>query len=194
MAHELRRKKGLLGPTGRRSFVDAAHLLHQAVPGHGWIKRKRTVELKTNAGRNRLKVLGASSPDDQTLVVIEDTVSCDAQMVCPLLQKLRATHADRTIPILVVLDNARYQRAHRVQELAEELPITLLFLPPSSPNLNLIERFWKFLRKHVTRNRFSAIFAAFRAAIQRVLHNLRDYADERASLMTENFHLFGQTA
>lgn len=174
--------------------MDAAHLLHQAVPGHGWIKRKRTVELKTNSGRNRLNVLGAYSPDDQTLVVIEDTVSCDAQMVCQLFQQLRATHPDRTIPILVVLDNARYQRAQRVQELAEELQITLLFLPPYSPNLNLIERFWKFLRKHVTRNRFYATFGEFRAAIQRVLHHLRDYADELASLMTENFHRFGQTA
>ena len=194
MAHQLRRKKGLLGSRGRLYFVDAAHLLHQAVPGHGWIKRNRTVELKTNSGRNRLNVLGAYSPDDQSLVVIEDTVSCDAQMVCQLLQQLRATHPDRTIPILVVLDNARYQRAHRVQELAEELQITLLFLPPYSPNLNLIERFWKFLRKHVTRNRFYATFPEFRAAIQRVLFNLQDYADELASLMTENFHLFGQTA
>jgi transposase len=194
VAHQLRRKKGLLGPKGRLYFVDAAHLLHQAVPGHGWIKRKRTVELKTNSGRNRLNVLGAYSPDDQTLVVIEDTVSCDAQMVCQLRYKLRATHPSPDAPILVVLDNARYQRAHRVQELAEELQITLLFLPPYSPNLNLIERFWKFLRKHVTRNRFYATFAEFRVAIQRVLHNLRDYTDELASLMTENFHLFGQTA
>ena len=108
MARPLRRKKGLLGPKGRLSFVDAAHLRHQAVPGHGWIKRKRTVELKTNSGRNRLNVRGAYSPDDQTLVVIEDTVSCDAQMVCQLLQKLRATHPDRTIPLMRNITPSRH--------------------------------------------------------------------------------------
>jgi transposase len=68
-----------------------------------------------------------------------------------------------------VLDNVRYQRARRVQELALELQITLLFLPAYSPNLNLIERFWKFLREHTTRNRFYATFAEFHAAIQRVI-------------------------
>jgi transposase len=184
------RKKGLLTPNGRVYFVDAAHLLHNAVPSHGWIKRNHRVELPTNSGRSRLNVLGAYSPDDHSLIVIEDTASCDAEMVCRLLHKLRATHAD--VPLLLVLDNVRYQRAKRVQELAEQLQITLLFLPPYSPNLNLIERFWKFLRKHTTRNRFYATFAEFRAAIQRVIFHVDDYADELASLMTERFQLFGQ--
>jgi hypothetical protein len=58
-------------------------------------------------------------------------------MVCRLLHKLRAAHPEA--PLLLVLDNVRYQRAKRVQALAEELQITLLFLPPYSPNLNLIE-------------------------------------------------------
>lgn len=173
-------------------FVDAAHLLHNAVPSHGWIKRNRRVELPTNSGRNRLNVLGAYSPDDHSLIAIEDTASCDAEMVCGLLHKLRVAHPE--VPLLLVLDNVRYQRAKRVQALAEQLQITLLFLPPYSPNLNLIERFWKFLRKHTTRNRFYATFATFRAAIQGVIFHLDDYADELASLMTEHFQLFGQRA
>ena len=69
----------------------------------------------------------------------------------------------------------------------------LLFLPPYSPNLNLIEHFWKFLRKKVTRNTYYATFADFRAAIQRLLANLATYTEELATLMTENFHLFGET-
>lgn len=172
--------------------MDAAHLLHNAVPGQGWIKRNQTVELKTNSGRSRLNVLGAYSPDDHTLVSIEETASCDAALVCQLLHKLRALHP--CCPLLVVLDNARYQRAYLVQDLAKELDISLLFLPPYSPNLNLIERLWKFTRKHVTRNKYYATFAEFRKAIEHLLANLPDYADELASLMTENFHLFGQPA
>ena len=167
-------------------------MLHNAVPAQGWIKRNKTVELKTNAGRDRLNVLGAYSPDDHSLVAIEDTASCDAAMVCQLLHKLRALHPE--LPLLLVLDNARYQRAYKVQEVAEQLHITLLFLPPYSPNLNLIERFWKFLRKHIIRNRFYPTFRLFRAAIQHLLHNLDAYANELASLMTENFQLFGETA
>jgi transposase len=170
-------------------FVDAAHLLHNAVPGHGWIKRGTRVELKTNSGRDRLNVLGAYSPDDRSLVSIEGTQSCDAELVCQLLRKLRAANPD--VQLLVVLDNARYQRAKVVQALAADLQIQLLFLPPYSPNLNLIERFWKFLRKQVLHNTYYPTFAAFRAAIQRLLHNLDCYADELRTLMTEHFHLFG---
>jgi hypothetical protein len=59
--------------------------------------------------------------------------------------------------------------------------------------LNLIERFWKFLRKKITRNTYYATFAEFRAAIQRLLTNLATYAEELAILMTEQFHLFGTT-
>jgi transposase len=171
--------------------VDAAHLLHNAVPGQGWIKRGTTVELKTNSGRNRLNVLGAYSPDDHTLISIEGTESCDADLVCRLLRKLRAANVGKRL--LLVLDNARYQRARIVQVLAKQLHIRLLFLPPYSPNLNLIERFWKFLRKQVLRNRYYATFAEFRAAIQRLLTDLSAYAEELTALMTEHFHLFGAT-
>jgi transposase len=172
--------------------MDAAHLLHNAVPSYGWIKRNRSVELKTNSGRSRLNVLGAYSPDDHTLVSIEETASCDAALVKRLLDKLRATQPIG--PLLLVLDNARYQRAYEVQDYARELGIDLFFLPPYSPNLNLVERLWKFVRKHVTRNKYYPTFAEFRTAVERLLANLSDYADELASLMTENFHLFGQPA
>ena len=117
--------------------------------------------------------------------------SCDAELVCQLLRKVRAANPGKRL--LLVLDNARYQRATLVQLLAKRLRIRLLFLPPYSPNLNLIERFWKFLRKQVMRNTYYATFAEFRAAIQRVLTNLDTYAEELTTLMTEKFHLFGST-
>jgi glutamine synthetase adenylyltransferase len=174
VAQTLQRKKGALKGLGKVYFGDAAHLLHNAVPGRGWIKRTTTFELKTNSGRNRLNVLGAYSPDDHSLIAIEGTESCDAEMVCRLLHKLR------------------YQRTRRVRALARRLRIRLLFLPPYSPNLNLIERFWKFLRKKIMRNTYYATFTEFRAAIQRLLANLSNYMDELTTLMTENFHLFGK--
>jgi transposase len=174
---------------GKVYFVDAAHLLHNAVPSQGWIKRATTVELKTNSGIQRLNVLGAYSPDDHSLVSLEGTESCDAELVCQLLRKLRALNGGKRL--LLVLDNARYQRAAIVQALAKRLRIRLLFLPAYSPNLNLIERFWKFLRKQVLRNTYYATFAEFRAAIQQLLTNLDAYTEELTTLMTERFHLFG---
>jgi transposase len=191
VAGALHRKKGALKDHGKVYFMDAAHLVHNAVPGRGWIKRSMTVELKTNSSRNRLNVLGAYSPDDHTLEAIEGTGSCDAELVCHLLRQLRAANPGQRL--LVVLDNARYQRARRVRAVARRLGMRLLFLPLYSPKLNLIECFWKFLRKKIVRTTYYATFADFRGAIQRLLANLSCYADELTTLMTENFHLFGKT-
>jgi hypothetical protein len=52
-------------------------------------------------------------------------------------------------PVVLVLDNAEYQHCKAVMEKAGELGITLLFLPPYSPNLNIIERLWMFTKKQI---------------------------------------------
>ncbi len=89
-----------------------------------------------------------------------------------------------------MLDNAPYNHAAPVRDAATRLRIELLYLPAYSPNLNLIERFWKFLKRKVARNHFYATLAEFRAAVQKVLNNIASYDDELASLMTERFQLF----
>lgn len=188
MGRDLRRKKGALTTRGKVYFLDAAHLLHAAIPSRGWIKRTNSVVLKTNSGRNRLNILGASSPDDHSLISWEGRESCDAERVAQLLTDIRRANPD--MPLLVVLDNAPYNRAPAVTTTAETLDIELLYLPTYSPNLNLIERLWKFLKRKVARNRYHATFAEFRAAVQRVLPNLPDYRPELTRLLTERFQLF----
>jgi len=169
-------------------FLDAAHLLHAAIPSQGWIKRGQSIQLKTNSGRNRLNILGAYSPDDRSLISLEGRESCDAERVVQLLSKIRAANPGKRL--LIVLDNASYNHAGPVKEAAQALRIQLLYLPPYSPNLNLIERFWKFLKRKVARNRYYMTFAEFRSAVQKVLNNSAAYSDELASLMTERFQLF----
>lgn len=173
---------------GKVYFLDAAHLLHAAIPSQGWIKRGQTIQLKTNSGRNRLNILGAYSPDERDLISLEGRESCDGERVAELLHKIRAANLGKRL--LTVLDNAPYNHAEKVSEAAKRLRIELLYLPTYSPNLNLIERFWKFLKRKVARNRYYTTFAEFRKAVQNVLNNVAAYRDELASLMTERFQLF----
>lgn len=188
MGRDLHGKKGALTRRGKVYFVDAAHMLHAAVPSQGWIKRGHSIQLRTNSGRNRLNILGAYSPDDRDLISLEGRESCDAERVVELLRKIRAANPGKRL--LLVLDNASYHHAAPVMRAAKVLRIELLYLPAYSPNLNLIERFWKFLKRKVARNRYYATFAEFRTAVQNVLNNIAAYADELASLMTERFQLF----
>lgn len=164
------------------------HLLHNAVPGEGWIKRGKRIEIKTNSGRNRLNILGAYSPDDGSLISIEGPESCDAEMVCKLLKELRKQN--HGIKLMVVLDNASYNHAHIVKDLAKKLHIRLFYLPTYSPNLNIIERFWKFLKKKVVRNTYYSTFGEFRLAVKEFLRNIDAYSEELSTLMTEKFQMF----
>jgi transposase len=94
-------------------------------------------------------------------------------------------------PITLVLDNARNQRNARVQVLATQLVITLLYLPSYSPNLNLIERLWKFIKRRALCGRCHPTFAEFQAAIQEVLDGLStSHAESLKAVVTLNFQRF----
>ena len=95
------------------------------------------------------------------------------------------------MPITLVLDNARYQYCQRVRDLAEQLGIELLFLPSYSPNLNLIERLWKFVKKKALRGHYYATFSQFRAAIDDCLFQIGSkHRPDLKTLMTHDFQTF----
>ncbi len=69
--------------------------------------------------------------------------------------------------LVVVLDNAKYHHARMLAPLLERhrRALTLLFLPPYSPQLNSIERVWKLARRLATHNRYFPTLDALVAAI-----------------------------
>jgi len=91
-----------------------------------------------------------------------------------------------------VMDNARYQRCELVRKLAENLEIELLFLPSYSPNLNLIERLWKRVRKDCLNCKYYEGFDEFKKAINRSLEKLThaERKKEMGDLFALNFQLF----
>ena len=104
------------------------------------------------------------------------------------LQRLRNTTPD--IPIAIVMDKARYQHCKAVMDKAGELGIELLFLPPYSPNLNIIERLWKFTRKSVLYGRYYDKPAKFHQAIRDFLKDINcRHQNKLYSLLTLNFQI-----
>ena len=103
-----------------------------------------------------------------------------------LLQQLKQKFSDQ--PITIVLDNARYQRNAFVFEEAAKLGIQLLFLLAYSPNLNLIERLWKFVKAECLNSRYYETFPQFCHAIETCVTQPTD--DQKArlkTLLTVNF-------
>lgn len=168
-------------------FVDAAHFVFGTYLCCLWSIVR--VFVRAASGRQRFNVLGAWDAVTRTIVTVTNTTVVNTDTMCDLLRAV----ADRGLvgPITRVLDNARYQRNDVVKGRAKELGIELLFLPSYSPNLNLIERLWRFTKRKAVYGQYHPTFADFRSAIQAVLDGVTTtHADRLASLMTLNFQEF----
>jgi DDE superfamily endonuclease len=172
---------------GHVLFVDAAHFVFGTFLCCLWSFARLFV--RAASGRQRFNVLGAWDAVAHRLIAVTNTTVVNTETMCQLLRKIAA--AGLSGPITVVLDNARYQRNAVVQALAKELGITLLYLPSYSPNLNLIERLWKFTKRRALYGRYHPTFAEFQVAIEEVLDGLSTtHAEQMKTLMTLKFQLF----
>jgi transposase len=170
-------------------FVDAAHFVLGSFLGYLWCKVR--IFIPSSSGRSRYNVLSAIDAITHQLITVCNDAYINACSVCELLNKIREV-AGKKIPVTLVLDNARYQRCALVAELAAKLDIELLFLPSYSPNLNLIERLWKWVKKDCLNCKYYECFDEFKNAINQSLlkTSQRDKKKEIDSLLTLNFQLF----
>lgn len=165
--------------------MDASHFVHGAFLGFLWSLCR--VFIPTPAGRKRFNVLGALDAITKEVITVTNTSYINSQSVCNMLKKIRdQLSADEVITI--VLDNAKYQRCKLVMNYAKNIDIELLFLPSYSPNLNLIERLWKFVKKDCLYSKYYEKFDEFRYAIEDCIKNADK--SELESLLTLNFQLF----
>ena len=149
-------------------FVDAAHFVHGPFLGYLWCFVRLLI--RGPSGRKRFNVVGAIDAVTRELTTICNDTVVNAETIGELLRKLRARYL--SLPVTLVLDNARYQRCALVQKWAKTLRIELLYLPAYSPNLNLIERLWKFVKQEVLSCRYFEDFARFKAAISECLEGI----------------------
>ena len=169
-------------------FMDAVHPQHNSVPAYGWIKKGQEAELKANCGRQRLNINGVIDIDTlKTVVQFDDTINAESTIA--LLKQIERKHRKAKV-IYVIADNARYYRSAAVKEYLENGRIKILFLPPYSPNLNLIERLWKYFRKVVMNNRYYQTLEQFTDAAESFFINIKEHRKALKSLLTENFHIF----
>jgi transposase len=181
------RLDGALAGKEQVFFVDAAHFVFGTYLCCLWSFVRLYV--RAASGRQRFNVLGAFNAVTQELIAVSNTSVVNTETMCELLRKIAAQGLVGRVTL--VLDNARYQRNKVVQALAESMKIELLYLPSYSPNLNLIERLWRFVKKEALYGRYHACFADFKAAIEDTLAKLPSkHKDKLASLMTLNFQVF----
>ena len=172
---------------GHVFFVDAAHFVFGTFLCCLWSFTR--VFVRAASGRQRFNVLGAWDAVANTLTAVTNTTVVNTGTMCELLEKIAAQGL--VGPVTVVLDNAKYQRNAAVQALAKTLGIDLLYLPSYSPNLNLIERLWRLIKRRTLYGKYYPAFADFKAALEQTIRDLpTKHKDSLQSLMTHNFQVF----
>jgi transposase len=170
-------------------FADGVHPTHNTRSTHAWIEKGTERLQPTLSGRDRVNINAVINAQDPIEVIMEECKSVNAQTTKALYQKIIDANPDKK-NIYIISDNARYYRNKELIAWIENTPIRPIFLPPYSPNLNLIERLWKFMRKKIINTKFYRTKEEFRQAVLLFFKNIKQYKDELSSLMTLNFHVF----
>jgi transposase len=171
-------------------FVDAVHFVHGVFVACLWCLQR--IFVPTPSGRSRYNVLGAINAISHDLLTVCNTTYINALSVCELLEKIALEKIQKGIPLTLVMDNARYQRCEYVQNRTKEPGIELLFLPSYSPNLNLIERLWKWTKKDCLNCKYYSTFTDFVAAINVSLKKIENEENKKVleKHLSLNFQLF----
>ena len=182
----LKRRKN---PSDKLFYGDGMHPQHNSLPSYGWLPRGEEVALKSNTGRQRINISGVLDADTHE-VIIQEHQRLNAETTIEFF-KLIERRNPKSRNIYIVLDNAGYYKGEKIREFLKTSRIKILFLPPYAPNLNLIERLWKFFKKQVLYNRYYPTFREFRMACLQFFEkrNLRRHRQKLNSLLTENFQM-----
>jgi transposase len=168
-------------------YMDGVHPQHNTMLAYGWIKKGENNIIKSNTGRQRININGAL--DSDTLqVIVRDDERINALSTIELLKKIELAYP-LAVNIFTICDNARYYRSKLVQEFLLTSKIKLVFLPSYSPNLNLIERLWKFMKKKILYNKYYEKFEDFKKATLGFFDNIEQFKDELNTLLTQNFNI-----
>lgn len=184
-----RETKARLEVNDRIYFLDSTHPEHNTKPSYGWILKGKAHDkfVKTNTGRERINLNGALNFNDKTAIVLEEeTINKEATI--NLLETIRKKQQKGKV--YLILDNASHHHARLVKRwILHHRRFKLIFLPTYSPNLNLIERLWRFFHQKATWNRYFETFEEFKSTTLRFFENLKQYEKELATLLTDNFQL-----
>ena len=125
-------------------------------------------------------------------MVVREDPQINAQSTISLIKQIILLHITGTI--YLIADNARYYKSKDVQRFLQENPrIKMIFLPPYSPNLNLIERLWLFFKKKKLWNKYYEKYDDFKKESMSFFENISLFKNELKSLMIDNFHVFNTT-
>ncbi|WP_020601830.1 IS630 family transposase [Spirosoma spitsbergense] len=182
---QLQRQLSQLAPDEVVYFADAVHPQHNTRPAQGWIEVGQQRPVACNSSRYRLNINAVVNGLNPVEVIARQDKTIDSFSTIALLEQVLGANAGKRIH--VYCDSARYYVSKQVAEWVASKPITLHFLPGYSPNLNPIERLWKFMRQKVIDSTYYPDFALFEKQVMAFLGQLEPYRVQLERLLVLRF-------
>ncbi len=171
-------------------FIDAVHPQHNSEPSKIWSMKGVSRWINSNTGRERININGAYNPFTQDVIVRQDK-TINSVSTIELLKQITEFYKDKFTSVIVVSDNGRANKSKLVKEwIANQSFIKIIYLPPYSPNLNLIERLWKFMRKKVINTKYYPEFKEFKIAINTFFDHIDLFKNELKTFIGTKFQSF----
>jgi len=170
-------------------FIDSVHPQHNSNSSKMWIETGKERWIQSNTGREHLNIYGAYNPLNQEVIIVEDK-TVNGQTTIALLKKIIERYPEKE-EFFVHADNASYNKSKEVNEfIKSQSIIKMRYLPPYSPNLNLIERLWKFMREKVINLKYYPTFQGFKNAALNFFNDIQKYKDALRNFITLKFQTF----
>lgn len=174
-------------------FGDGVHPTHNLHKTKAWIKKGEEKQVRTNTGRGRLNINGALNLETMR-VTAHFSETINAQTTMELFDKIQLVYKDKTT-IYLIVDNATYYKNKDVKTYLErqECRIKLIFLPSYSPNLNFIERLWKYLKKYIIGVKYREKFKEFEEDIHQFFDTFDQHEEKLKQFIGTELHLLKVT-
>jgi len=173
-------------------FMDSVHPSHNTTYSKLWAEKGKPRWINSNTGREHLNISGLYEPFNQEVSIQKDK-TINSKTTIELLKKSLEKYQNKQ-NITIYLDNASYHKSKEVKEyLASQSKIKLNFLPPYSPNLNLIERLWKFTKEKIINLKYYQTFKEFENKVTSFFENIDVYKEELKTRINFKFQIFSKT-
>jgi transposase len=167
-------------------FIDGVHPTLNSEASYGWIEKGEEHQVLSNSGRTRMNILGALNANNLTDIFQKEYKTINSESAQDFLEELGKRNP-KAAKIRIFIDNARYFKKLEKDDLIADKRIEIVWLPTYAPNLNLIERLWRFMKKKVTKNKFHGTAKGFREKVKEFFAKIADYKTELETLLTLNF-------
>lgn len=138
---------------------------------YDWMQTNTRRLLKMNRSGQKDCIIGGVSPQTGDTVFIQ-TDRTDSQTVSMFIQELSENYSE--YENILILDNASFHVSQDSTDFPIPKNIKLLYLPTYSPDLNPIERLWKYFKDEFINNRFFENIYHLRNTVNDALYNLLD--------------------